>query len=728
MPARAPTVRIGALLVTALSLGCQCGDRLVGTEYWLTVDKQGAGQGTVTSEPTGIDCGEACAARFVVNTTVVLTATADGNSNFVGWSGGNCGTDPRCEVVLSTPTLVTAQFEPKQVIIPAVEKVVLTITKQGTGQGLVSTAAAGIHCGSTCTATFDKGTVVQLSAVADASSSFVEWSGACSGASTCTLTLNTDATVTAKFDALPVTGDPVLTVTKTGTGTGQVFTIPSGIDCGATCSSAFPLGTEVELAAVSQSSSVFLGWSGACHGTGLCKVKMDASKNVTAEFAAPTTGPCTWTNRMGGTGVDRMQTVATDAQGNVAVGGVFQYQADFGNGQSVQSLGRDDGFIAFYSPTGVLQWVKRFGATGTDGVGTVAFDAEGNLWVAGYFSGTIDLGDGAMTAQGLMGGDGLIAKYSPSGTLLFSRKLGGPGADTAASLALDSAGNAVVSGVFETSIVIGSKSLSGKGFTDSYVAKFDKNGNVLWAFPHGSAGVDLGLGVAVDKDGDVIQLAVTFMVPFPLPPTPFDFGGGGIYAGGKYDFFVAKFSGATGAHVWSKAFGGAGEDWAWAVATTANKDVVVTGYFQETMAIGSTMLTSKGGDDAYLLRLSGSNGAPLWAKRFGGATPDRARGVAVDAQDNIILAGHFSTTADFGNGPISTVGGADIILAKYSGQGAHLASRHFGGVASWNESWGVTTGTCGALVAGEFKETVDFGTTSMQSRAKEDGFIAVGGP
>ncbi|MBX7116589.1 MAG: hypothetical protein K1X64_19845 [Myxococcaceae bacterium] len=714
--------------LATLCFACQCGDRLVGADNWLTVDKQGSGTGTVTSAPAGIDCGSACAEKFLRSETVTLTALAADDSKFIGWSGGGCSGTDTCSVQMSEPKVVTALFELKDPVIVMPTTVQLVVSKQGTGGGVIKADGTPIDCGATCTATFEQGTVVELTALPDATSRFVDWSGPCAGQTTCSLTLTADVHLIGTFDALPVEGDPRLTVTKVGTGHGQVFTVPTGIDCGSTCSALYAPGTEVQVAAVSQSNSLFVGWSGACTGTGLCYVTMDQSKNVTAEFKAPTTGPCTWTHRLGGTGTDRMQSVATDAFGNVIVGGVFQYTADFGNGQSLQSAGKDDGFIAKYDSSGTLLWSKRFGAAGTDGVNNVAVDAQGNVWLAGYFQGTINLGDGNITGQGLQGGDGVLAKYDPNGMLLFSRKVGGAGADTLAGLALDAQGNAFVSGSFEGSITVGSHTLMSKGLTDTLIAKYDAMGNVLWAFGHGSTGIDLGLALAVDKDGDVVQVSTIFMVPFPLPPTPIDFGGGGRSAGGKYDFFVAKFSGATGAHVWSKGFGGPGEDWGWGIATTANKDVVVTGYFQETMPVGAVQITSKGNDDAFLVRLAAADGNTVWARGFGGATPDRARGVTVDAQDNIILAGHLTTTSDFGNGPVSTVGGADIILAKYSPQGGYLTSKHFGGVASWNESWGVATGMCGALVVGEFEETVDFDTGSMVSRAYEDGFVAIGGP
>ncbi|MGB3941599.1 MAG: toxin TcdB middle/N-terminal domain-containing protein [Candidatus Manganitrophaceae bacterium] len=78
--------------------------------------------------------------------------------------------------------------------------------------------------------------------------------------------------------------DPVLTLTKSGTGSGSITSNPVGLDCGATCTPSFALSTSVALTATSSVGSTFTGWSGACTGTGACNVTMDAAKSVTATF------------------------------------------------------------------------------------------------------------------------------------------------------------------------------------------------------------------------------------------------------------------------------------------------------------------------------------------------------------------------------------------------------------------------------------------------------------
>jgi hypothetical protein len=158
----------------------------------------------------------------------------------------------------------------------------LTVTKGGTGTGTVASSPAGISCGPTCSANFDSGAVVNLTATPDSGSTFAGWSGACSGTGACSVTMDAAKSVSANFTANP--GPFTLTVAKSGTGTGTVASSPAGISCGATCSASFANGTVVSLAATPDTGSTFAGWSGACTGTGACSVTMDAAKSVSATF------------------------------------------------------------------------------------------------------------------------------------------------------------------------------------------------------------------------------------------------------------------------------------------------------------------------------------------------------------------------------------------------------------------------------------------------------------
>ncbi len=232
-------------------------------QYALTVTK--TGQGTVTG--TGIACGTDCSESYNYNTSVSLTVTPATGYSFTGWSGACSGTGA-CVVTMSTAKQVTANF--------AINTYALTVTK--TGQGTVT--GTGIACGTDCSETYNYNTSVTLSAAAATGYTFAGWSGACTGAGPCVVTMTAAKQVTATFTLNTF----ALTVTKTGSGT----VTGAGIACGTDCSETVGYGSTVTLSAAPATGYAFAGWGGACTGTGPCTVTITGTTNVTATFTINT--------------------------------------------------------------------------------------------------------------------------------------------------------------------------------------------------------------------------------------------------------------------------------------------------------------------------------------------------------------------------------------------------------------------------------------------------------
>jgi hypothetical protein len=250
----------------------------------LTVTKTGTGSGLITSSPLAIYCGATCGAILDEGTLVTLTATPDAGSTFTGWTGACSGTGS-CIVTMDNAKSVGASF--------AIEEFPLTITR--VGPGTVTSSPAGIFCGASCSANYNSGTLVTITATPDAGASFAGWSGACSGtASSCTVAMDMARNVTATF-TYP------LTVSKTGSGSGTVTSSPLAIACGSTCTANFDYNAVVTLTATADAGSTFTGWSGACSGMGSCAITMNAPRSVSATFTH-TTFPLTITKTGSGSG------------------------------------------------------------------------------------------------------------------------------------------------------------------------------------------------------------------------------------------------------------------------------------------------------------------------------------------------------------------------------------------------------------------------------------------
>jgi hypothetical protein len=126
-------------------------------------------------------------------TPVTLTATAATGSTFTGWSGGGCAGAGVCTFVLNGPKSITATF--------TLQSRHLTVLKKGNGHGTVTSAPAGIGCGTTCNVGFPYGSAVTLTAKPTPNSIFIGWSGACAGKAACPLSMTLDRTATATFKA-----------------------------------------------------------------------------------------------------------------------------------------------------------------------------------------------------------------------------------------------------------------------------------------------------------------------------------------------------------------------------------------------------------------------------------------------------------------------------------------------------------------------------------------------
>jgi Divergent InlB B-repeat domain len=159
------------------------------------VELDGAGSGTVMSSPAGISCPGTCLMQAAQGTVITLTSTADAASHFDGYGGSTCqGTS--CSFTVSTAAKIFASFS--STVVTATH----TLSVTSTGNGTVSSNPAGIACPGACSAAFQQGAMVTLTATAAAGASFTGWSGACTGTGACSISMAGDAAVTATFSAV----------------------------------------------------------------------------------------------------------------------------------------------------------------------------------------------------------------------------------------------------------------------------------------------------------------------------------------------------------------------------------------------------------------------------------------------------------------------------------------------------------------------------------------------
>lgn len=319
--------------------------------HTLTVNKTGTGAGRVLSDIAGIDCGtatEECTEDYEENTVVNLTAASESGSAFIGWTGEcTVSNEVFCQITMDKAQTVEAQFD----VFNTTTFHDLTVTKDGTGTGTVTSLQGGLDCGDTCTINYPEDQTVVLSAAPDSGSMFIGWSDTadCSGTGNCAVTIDTAKTINATFNLENL---QLLTINKTGDGTGKVVSDPAGIDCGDTCSSNFEFGKVVTLTAAAETGSIFKGWTGGCTGSDtVCRVIMDEAEDVTAIFDLPAVFHTLFVSKAGsGTG-----TVASLPKGVECGADCLESKAYFEEGTLVKLDARASENSAFAGWSGVCQ-------------------------------------------------------------------------------------------------------------------------------------------------------------------------------------------------------------------------------------------------------------------------------------------------------------------------------------------------------------------------------------
>lgn len=271
----------------------------------------------------------------------------------------------------------------------------------------------------------------------------------------------------------------------------------------------------------------------------------------------------------------------------------------------------------------------------------------------------------------------------------LAMRVGGEGFDRAYNVAGDADGNFYVTGFFADEIRFGDATYKSAGRADIFLASFARDGSPRWSRTFGGYGTDWAHDVVIDPNGDILLFGE---FGGEAPGGDIDFGGGPLVAKGSSDLFLASFAASNGAHRWSRAWGGAGTDEGDKIIIKKNGDLIAVGEFHDTVDLGITTLTSKGGYDMFVLTLT-STGDVLEAASFGGSGHDAAFSAAFGSEGNLLLAGYFadkgSDSVDFGGGPISS--GPDV----GDGHDLFVASLAPSGAGGWLHQWSIGVGATG---------------------------------
>ena len=422
-----------------------------------------------------------------------------------------------------------------------------------------------------------------------------------------------------------------------------------------------------------------------------------------------------WGTIFGGPMVDQPAGVAVDSTGNIYVGGVFSDTMAIG-AEMLVSAGGTDGFLVKFDATGVLQWAQAFGDAADQAVLTVAVDPADDVYVGGYFAGTLALGGMGGVTYTANGRDAFVAKLGTTGAYLWSKRLGIAGNQAVTALAVNAAGEIGVGGTFEDTLICPFGCIKSQGGQDIFFVKYNGAGQQLMVKTFGAPTEQLLNSLVYDPSGNLILAG-------QLQGDGIDFGGGApLGSAGGYDAFVVKLD-PMGVHLWSKRFGDPLEQRAVAVTSDPAGNVILTGGFFSSINFGALDIQSAGLSDIFVVKLD-PDGAYLWANTYGDASDQVAGGVGADAAGNIVLTGGFQGMVNFGGGPLTSAVSYDFLLLKLNGMGGYIWGKGYGSSASQiGGPLYIYPATGEILVAGAAAGSINFGAGDLTSAGVEDVVI-----
>jgi Bacterial Ig-like domain (group 3)/Beta-propeller repeat len=365
--------------------------------------------------------------------------------------------------------------------------------------------------------------------------------------------------------------------------------------------------------------------------------------------------PLVYSTYLGGSDDDLGESIAVDSAGNAYITG-YTRSTNFPTMNPVQPVyggGSTDAFIVKINAAGsALVYSTYLGGSDIDSGSSIAVDSAGNAYVTGYTYSTDFPSINAL--QPTFGGgtvDAFVAEINSSGSaLIYSTYLGGSGDDLGNGIAVDSAGNAYVTGGAGVGfpLVNALQSTFGGGYSDAFVAKISAEGSALvYSTYLGGSAQDDGNGIAVDNMGNAYLCGTTASADFPtMAPLQ------STYGGGEYDGFVAKINPMGSVLIYSTYLGGSGFDVSIKIALDSSANAYVTGQTDSTNfpitpdAYQATCVQCANESTATSVsEINAAGSALAYSTYLGGSDVGAGEGIAVDGMGNAYVTGQANSQA-----------------------------------------------------------------------------------
>ena len=398
-----------------------------------------------------------------------------------------------------------------------------------------------------------------------------------------------------------------------------------------------------------------------------------------------------YSSYLGGAGYDAGYAITTDGAGGVYVTGTTASIGFPAQGSNINS--NNDAFVMKFNESGALLYTTVLASNGNTSGQAIAADSSGNVYIAG----TTEANNFPVTTgawQTVFGGvaDAFAAKLNPAGNLIYATYIGGTGAEAGTGIAVDSSGNAYVSG-YTSSIFPTTKgaaqTLYGGGFADAFVVKLNAQGSAaVYSTLLGGTGTDEAEAIRVDASGNACIAGYTDSTNLPVyaavQPSP----------GGEGDALIACLNATGTAWTMVSYLGGSNLDQAFALEsdTSGNLYVAGTTYSPDfPVTSGVFQPANAGSYDAFLTKLSPGGATLVYGTYLGGNGSDAATTMAVGSAGDVWIGGYTTSTNFPLSGAWQSVAGGsfDGFISHLSPTATTLLTSSYLGGSGDDRVWGI---------------------------------------
>ena len=385
---------------------------------------------------------------------------------------------------------------------------------------------------------------------------------------------------------------------------------------------------------------------------------------------------------------------------------------------------------SFYSQS--WQWAKSSGGLNNDQGRAVCTDPSGNVIVAGGYAAP-SMQIGTVTINSLGSGDIYLAKFDPSGNVIWVQTIGGTGLDVLGGICTSTNGDIYISGSYDSPILTLSTynltQASTLGNMDIFMAKFSTNGAAQWALKYGTAGNERATGVNYSNSlGNVLLTGYYSSPTFTIGAYPM----ANSSASGNFDCFVAKFNPTFGTPTGAFSLGGANaNDYGYTVRSDASNFYLGGSFSPITGSVSSigVAISSYGSQDVFITKYTNAN-VFQWVRTGGSSSTsaDYFTGMDIDAASNIYLSGaYFGLPLVIGTATLANSGTFDGFIAKYNSSGVFQWANKVGDTGGDFANDVAVDANSNAYLTGYFAGTVvtvgSFSLTNTTPGSYQDLFV-----